>query len=72
MNFNDALKTLLDKKCVGIRPNRNSNYMELYRPKWMNPRSLDFMLRWHNSDSDEGIRSNMYFEEWSIVTEKEL
>lgn len=74
MNFNDALQYLLDGKCVGIQPSNNTNYVELFMPKWMNEKSRDWMLRWHDSEDDQGIRSDQYLEEWYpvIVDHREL
>lgn len=74
MSFNDALQYLMDGKCIGIRPAGNSNYIERFKPKWMNQESPDWMLRWNNSEDNQGIRTNQYFEKWFpvIVDHREL
>lgn len=74
MNFNDALQYLLDGKCLGIRPINNSGYVELFKPKGINPKSPDFMLRWDSSDDNCHIRTNQFLEKWNpvIVNHKNL
>ncbi len=67
MSFNEALQYLLDGKCVGIRPMTNSNYIELFKPGWMNPDSPDYFLRWNDSIDNSDIRSNQFLEEWYPV-----
>ena len=74
MSFNEALNYLMDGKCVGIKPTTNSNYIERYKPTWMNEKSQDYMLRWNGKDNGNGIRTNQYLESWYpvIVDHREL
>jgi len=67
LEFKDALKALLDGKCLGIRPGNNTGFIEAYKPHWMNQSSPDFMLRWHGSEGTAEIRSNQYLETWTMV-----
>lgn len=68
MTFHEALMYLKEGKCIGIRPSDNADYLVKYRPKWMNPDSTDFMLKWRSSiDEEVGIRSNQYSEDWFPV-----
>ena len=58
---------MLDGKCLGIRPGNNTNFVEMYKPGWMNAQSPDFMLRWHRSENDADIRTNQFLEQWYPV-----
>ena len=67
LSFHDALQYLLEGKCLGVRPGNNSGYVELFKPRWMNQDSPDWMLRWHGTDNDSNIRSNQFLESWFPV-----
>lgn len=67
MTFAEALQYLMDGKCIGIKPQTNSNFLVRYHPKWMNQESPDYILKWNRSEKDEGIRTNQYLEEWYAV-----
>jgi hypothetical protein len=42
-SFHAALELMLAGKCLGIRPDNNTGYMELFKPHWM--RGPDYFLR---------------------------
>ena len=71
ITFTTALDKLMSGECIGIRPDGNSNYVELYKPGWMSKKSPDYMLRWNGSTSDAtsdaNIRSNQYLGVWNLV-----
>jgi hypothetical protein len=67
LSFHEALQYLLEGKCLGIRPESNTNYVELFKPGWMSPASPDWMLRWSGSENDSDIQSNQYSEKWYPV-----
>ena len=67
MDFTEALKCMLDGKCLGIRPDDGNNlrYMELWRPRWQR---ADWQIRWKGSEeNDGGIRSSQYLGKWCLV-----
>lgn len=66
-SFTGALKKLLDGECLGIKPEDNISYVELYKPDWMNPEGPDYLLKWTGKDGNFSIRTNMYFERWYLV-----
>jgi hypothetical protein len=68
MSFAEGLQAMLDGKCLGIRPGRNTNYIEFYTPAWMRS-TTEFMLRWNGSNNTNSadIRSNQYLETWYPV-----
>jgi len=74
LTFQEGLQQILDGKCLGIRPEKNTNYIEMYKPHWMNSASPDFMLRWNGSAGDADIRTNQYLERWFpvIIDHREL
>ncbi len=67
MSFNDALKYLVEGKCLGIRPGINTNYMVLSKDSCMNPDSPDYILIWRGSRNDSKIRTNQFLEMWYPV-----
>lgn len=71
MNFTDAVKYLLDGKCIGIKPQDNSNFIVKYKPHWMNQESSDYNLCWNRTVKDgkgsEGIRTDQYIGVWHPV-----
>ena len=71
MNFTDAVRYLLDGKCIGIKPKGNSNFIVNYKPHWMNQASHDYLLCWSRSvrkgKGDEGIRTDQYIGTWQPV-----
>lgn len=67
LSFAEALQGILDGKWLGIRPGKNTNYVELFKPQWMNEKSPDSILRWNRSDGDSEIRSSQYMEKWYPV-----
>lgn len=67
LTFQEALQHMLDGKCLGIRPEKNTNFVEMYKPHWMSTQSPDFMLRWHRSENDMSIRTNQFLERWFPV-----
>ena len=73
-NFIDALKYLIEGNCIGIKPGENTSYLEIYKPEWMNKESPDYILKWHDSENNEGIRTDQYFEKWFpvIVDHREI
>lgn len=64
MPFTEALQAMLDGKCLGIRPAKNTNYIEMFKPHWMRAEN-EFMLRWNGSKDGESasIRTNQYLED---------
>lgn len=67
LSFPEALRSLLDGKCIGIRPDYNLNFIEMFKPHWMNPESSDYLLRWHGDGDDTGIRTNQFLGTWTLV-----
>lgn len=72
LTFKEALQSLLDGKCIGIRPEGNANFIIKYKPIWMNEFSLDYGLCWNRSVKENGIgnemiRTNQYLENWQLV-----
>jgi hypothetical protein len=66
-SFQEALSQLLAGTCLGIRPGKNTNYVTLFKPHWMNQESPDWMLQWAGESDIAGIRSNQYLEPWHLV-----
>lgn len=72
-SFDEALRALLEGKCLGIKPKGNTSYVELFKPHWFNPESPDFMLRWHprckadENSTDTEIRSDQFLGPWYLV-----
>ena len=70
LNFTDALQSLLDGKCIGIRPKGNANYIIKFQPNWME-KSKDYCIGWHRSFKDgkcnQEIRVEQYLDVWFLV-----
>jgi len=70
LTFADAVKHLLEGKCIGIKPKGNSNFLVKYKPHWMNENSPDYFICWNRSVKDgkgsEGVRTDQYLGVWQL------
>ena len=66
-SFHEALNQLLAGTCLGMRPGKNLNYVELFKPAWVNERGPGSLLRWNGSDGTADIRTDQYMESWQLV-----
>jgi hypothetical protein len=66
-SFQEALSQLLAGTCLGIKPGKNTSYITLYKPTWMNENSPNWLLKWAGDNNSAEIRSNQYLEPWSLV-----
>ena len=58
--FAQALRQLIDGKCIGIRPGANQNYLVI-APKGI----IKNVLQWKGGDT--GIRADQYLEEYRCL-----
>lgn len=69
-SFLEALQKLSNGECLGIRPEKNLQFMIPYRP--YNPQSTDFCLIWSRAgevdpQATSEARSDQYLGDWFLV-----
>jgi len=66
MTFEQALKYLLEGKCIGIKPATYDNFLVKYRPLWMKSEP-DYLLKWNGESAVANIKTSQFLCDWFPV-----